>query len=112
VMKPEQDDRLEPGGDLSKLGEFSLERLLPPQIVGQMDNPVLERMRRLWWRVFDRVCGYFAFISCRSMTEGLRADTPDMKRDDEHDRLFRLFPAAAETIELRKCDAGQIRTAE
>jgi hypothetical protein len=54
-MKPEQDNRLEPGGNLSKPGEFSLKELQPPEIVGQMDNPVLERIRRLWWRVFDRV---------------------------------------------------------
>jgi hypothetical protein len=61
-MIPEQDDRLEAGGNLSKPGEFSLEELQPPEIVGQMANPVLERMRRLWWRVFDRVCGFFVLI--------------------------------------------------
>ena len=61
-MKPEQHDRREAGRDLSKPGEFSLEELRPPEIVGQMDNPMLESMRQLWWRVFDRVSGFFAAI--------------------------------------------------
>jgi hypothetical protein len=61
-MKPEQDDRLEARGDLSEPGELSLEKLPPPEIVRQMDNPVLERMRRLWWRVFAQICGFFALI--------------------------------------------------
>ena len=41
VMKPEQDDRLEAGGDLSKPGEFSLRELSPLEIVRQVDNPTL-----------------------------------------------------------------------
>lgn len=64
-MKPEKDDRLEAGGDLSKPGESCLGKLPPPEIVGQIDKPVLERMRRLWWRVFDRVCGVLTRLSIR-----------------------------------------------
>jgi hypothetical protein len=52
-MKPEQDNSLR---SLTQPMEHSLERLRPPEIVGQMENPVLEMVRRLWWRAFDRVC--------------------------------------------------------
>jgi hypothetical protein len=38
--------------------ECSLQRLQAPEIVGQMDNPVLESMRRFSWRAFDRVCDW------------------------------------------------------
>jgi len=31
-------------------------------IVEQIDNPILEGIRRHWWRAFDRVCGWFLFI--------------------------------------------------
>ena len=61
-MKGEQHDRLEAGGDLSEPRECSPERLQPPEIVGEVKNPVLEAIRRLWWRAFDRVCGWFLFI--------------------------------------------------
>jgi hypothetical protein len=56
-MKPEQDDFLETGRDLSEASDFSLKELQRPEIVGQVENPVLEAIRRLWWRGFDRVCG-------------------------------------------------------
>ena len=69
-MQPEQDDRLEAGGNLSKPGEFSLKEPPPPEIVGQMDTPVLERIRRLWWRMFDRVCGFFVLIRLSSRDRG------------------------------------------
>ena len=52
-MKPEQDNSLR---SLTQPMEHSLERLRPPEIVGQMENPVLEMVRRLWWRAFDCVC--------------------------------------------------------
>ena len=61
-MNPDRNDRLEGAGDLSAAGEFSVERLPRPEIVGQVDNPVLEAMRRLWWRAIDRVCGFFVVI--------------------------------------------------
>jgi hypothetical protein len=55
-MKPDQDDRLEARGVFSQPGECSLGGLQPPEIVGQVENPLLERMRRLWWRALDRIC--------------------------------------------------------
>jgi hypothetical protein len=51
-MKLEPDDHLEAGGDLSKPRESSLGTLQPPEIVGEVAKPVLEAIRRLWWRGF------------------------------------------------------------
>jgi hypothetical protein len=53
-MKQEHDDRLKAGGDLGKPGEFLLGTLQPPEIVGEVAKPVLEAIRRLWWRGLDR----------------------------------------------------------
>jgi len=39
-----------------KNSNSTLEKLRPPEIVGQVDNLVLEAVRRLWWRMFERVC--------------------------------------------------------
>jgi hypothetical protein len=64
-MKPEQDYHLEAGGDLSEPSEFSVERLQPPEIVGEVANPVLELIRRLWWRAIDRVCYCLVLIRLR-----------------------------------------------
>jgi hypothetical protein len=46
--------RLEARADLVKPEEFSVKSQQPTEIVGQVDNPVLEAIRRLWWRGFDR----------------------------------------------------------
>jgi hypothetical protein len=61
-MKPEQDHHLEAGRDLAEPRKFSPQKLQPPEIVGQADNPVIETVRRLWWRAFDRVCGFFVLL--------------------------------------------------
>ena len=108
-MKPERDYRLEAEGDLSQPGEFSLERLPPPAIVGQVDNPVLEAVRRLWWRAFDRVCGFFVVIRLliQDCIHGPEPPTPaDIQREADHERLVRTFSVAAEPIEPRKRSAG------
>jgi hypothetical protein len=55
-MKPEQDDGLGAGGFLDHPRECSLAGLQQPEIVGQMENPSLEAIRRLWWRALDRIC--------------------------------------------------------
>jgi hypothetical protein len=93
-MKPD-DDRLEAGGDLREPGEFYLERLQPPQIVGQLANPVLEAVRRLWSRAFDRVCGFIVLIRLWifDRIHGPEPSTPaDLQRDADHERLVRAFP--------------------
>ena len=108
-MKPEQDDWLEAGGDLGSPREFSLEKLPRPEIIGQVDNPVLEAVRRLWWRALDRVCGFFMLIrlSIHDRIYGPEPPTPaDVEREADHERLVRTFPVAAEPIELRERRAG------
>jgi hypothetical protein len=86
-MKPDQDNRLEAGGNLGSPREFSVERLQPPEIVGQVDNPVLEAVRRSWWRGLDRVCGFFVLIrlSILDRIHGPEPPTPaDITREADH----------------------------
>ena len=73
-MKLDQDDRFG-GVKLPRAG--SLERLQPPEIVGQVGNPVLEAVRRFWWRAFDRVCDCIALIrlSIHDWIYGLKPPT-------------------------------------
>ena len=104
-MKPDHDKRLEAGGDLGSPREFSLEKLPRPAIIGQVDNPVLETVRRLWWRSFDRVCGFFVLIrlSIHDRIYGPEPPTPaDIQREADHERLVRTFPAANEAIQPTK----------
>ena len=56
-MKPGRHDWSDMGGALSQPRECSDETLAQPEIVGEIENPVLEMVRRLWWRAFDRVSG-------------------------------------------------------
>jgi hypothetical protein len=60
-MKLDQDDRLEEG-IFSQPRECSAESLAPPEIVGEVANPVLEAIRRLSWRALDRVCCWTVVI--------------------------------------------------
>ena len=113
-MKPAQDDRLEARADLGKPEEFSLKNLQPTEIVGQVDNPVLEATRRLWWRAFDRVCGFFVLVRLWMFDRICGPEPPtaaDLEREDDHERLVRTFPAMGETIEPRKSQPGKIGTA-
>ena len=108
-MKPERDYRLEGRGDLGSPREFSLGKRQRPEIVGQVGNPVLEAIRRLWWRGFDRVCGFFVLmrLSIHDRIYGPEPPTPaDVEREADHERLVRTFPVAAEPIELRERRAG------
>jgi hypothetical protein len=111
-MKPEQDDRL---GDVSQPTQHSLERLQPPEIIGQVENPALETVRRFWWQALDRVCCCIVLIrlSIHDWICGPEQPTPaDLKREADHERLVRLFPAVGEAIEPTKYDAGQNRDGE
>jgi hypothetical protein len=114
-MKPEQDDRLEAGGDFGKPGEFLLGQLQPAEIIGRVDNPVLETVRRLWWRALDRVCCCFALVrlSIHDRVHGSEPPAPaDLKREADHKRLVRAFPEAGEAIGWTKSQAGQNRADE
>jgi hypothetical protein len=104
-MKSEQDHHLEARSVLGSAREFPLQKLQRPQIVGQVDNPTLETMRRSWWRAFDRVCGFFVLIrlSIFDRIYGPEPLTPaDLTREADHERLVRAFPAAGEAIEPTK----------
>ena len=86
-MRPGRNDWLEGAGDLTTRREFSVERLQPPEIVGQVDNPVLEAVRRSWWRGLDRVCGFFVLIrlSILDRIHGPEPPTPaDITREADH----------------------------
>jgi hypothetical protein len=114
-MKPDHDDHLEGGGFLDKPREFHLERLQPTQIVGEVANPVLETVRRFWWRAFDRICGFFVLIrlSIFDRIYGPEPLTPaDLQREADQERLVRAFPAAGEAIEPTECHAGLNRDGE
>jgi hypothetical protein len=113
-MKPDQDDRLEAGGHLGSPREFSLEKLQPPEIVGRVDNPVLETVRRLWWRGLDRVCGFFVLIRLRIFERPWTgtATPTDIQREADHERRVRTFPVAGETIEPRKAMRGKTKMAK
>jgi hypothetical protein len=113
-MNPDQDERLEPRGDLREPGECSLGKLQPPEIVGEVRNPLLETVRRFWWRASDRVCGFFVLIrlSIFDRIHGPEPPTPaDLKREADHERLVRTFPAANEAIQPTKHHAEQNRVA-
>ena len=62
-MKREQNDRREWPVAMSEWTERSFEGPKPPEIVGEVANPVLEAIRRLSWRAFDRICD--CFVSMR-----------------------------------------------
>ena len=107
-MKPEQEKHLEARGLIREPTVRSLERLQSPEIVGEVGNPVLETVRRLSWRAFDGVCNCFVLIrlSIHDRIYGPEPPTPaDLKREADHERLIRVFPAAAvEAIERQDFD--------
>jgi hypothetical protein len=84
-MNSEQDNRLGTRGVFSHPRECSLERPQPPEIVGQIDNPVLEAIRRFSWRAFDRVCDWFVVmrLSMHDRIFGSQSPTPaELERED------------------------------
>jgi len=108
-MKPKQADPLEAGGDLGSPREFHLERLQPPQIVGELANPVLKKgAPSLVAGVRSRLrilCAPTALDPRRIY--GPDPPTPaDIQREADHERLVRAFPMAIEAMEPRKCHAG------
>jgi hypothetical protein len=100
-MKPEQYDRLGERCFLDLPRECSVEGLQPPEIVGQLENPVLEAIRRLWWRAFDRVC-YWIVLMRLSIHHRIYGPEPptraDLMREGDHERLVRAFPVVDEII--------------
>jgi hypothetical protein len=113
-MKPEQDHHLEARSVLGSAREFPLQKLQQPKIVGQVDNPMLETVRRLWWRGFDHVCGFLVLIRL-SIFDRIYGTKPpslaDIQREADQLRLVRAFPAVSEPINPAKYHAGQNRDA-
>jgi hypothetical protein len=111
-MKPDEDDPLDGRGDVSGPGEYSPGRLQPPEIVGEVGNPVLESIRRHWWRAFDHLCYCIVLIrlSIHDRIFGPEPPTPaDLKREADHERLLRAFPTVGEAIDPTKYRTGQNR---
>jgi hypothetical protein len=89
-MKSKQVHRL---GALNLWKASSLERLQPPEIVGEVANQLLEGMRRLWWRAFDRLCGCFISLRLSIFDRIHRPDPPtpaDLQREANHEWLASL----------------------
>jgi hypothetical protein len=85
-MKPEQEG-LGAGDFLDHPRECSLAGLQQPEIVGQVENPWLEAIRRLWWRAFDRVCYWMVFIRPSIYDRIFGPEPPtaaDLKREADH----------------------------
>ena len=98
-MKFDQDDRLEAQAVFSQPRECSAESLRRPEIVGEVANPVLEAIRRLSWRAFDRVCYWIVVIrlSIHDRIYGPEPPTPaNLKRETDSERIVTAFPAAGD----------------
>ena len=83
------------GGALTQPKSCRAESLEPPEIVGEVANPVFEAVRRLWWRAFDRICGCVMFIrlSIQDRIYGPEPPTStDLEREADQERLVRVFP--------------------
>ena len=83
-----------------------------PEIVGEVANPVLEAVRRLFCRALDRVCYCFVLIPLSILDRifGPERPTPtDLKREADHERLVRAFPVVGKAIELTKYHTGKSR---
>jgi hypothetical protein len=100
-MKSDQYDRLEQRGCLDHPRKCDLETLQPPEIVGQLENDVLEAIRRLWWRAFDRIC-YWIVLMRLSIHHRIYGPEPptraDLIREGDHERLIRAFTVVDEMI--------------
>jgi hypothetical protein len=76
---------------------------------------VLETMRRLWWRAFDRVC-YCIMLIKLSIHDRISGSGPlspaDLQREADHERLVRAFPGAGPTFKPTKAGTGKIGTAK
>jgi hypothetical protein len=103
------DDRLETGGGFSQPTQGYLEGLQPPEIVGEVGNPVLEAFRRFWWRAFDRVCYCIVLIrlsiqDCICIYGPEPLPPADLKREADHERLVQAFPTADQTLGRHSVD--------
>jgi len=90
AMKSDQDDRFAKRCVVGDPTQRSLEELRPPEIVGEVANPVLEAARRFWWRAFDRICYWIVLIrlSIHDWVCGPEQPAPaDLKHEADYERL-------------------------
>ena len=101
-MKSAEDHRLEGRGVIRQPGECSLEGLRPPEIVGQIDNAVLEAVRRSSWRAFDRVCDCFVVLRLliHDRIFGHQPPTPAELERGTSTRLVNIIEASVENKKL------------
>ena len=88
--------------ELAQNSNSALEKLRRPEIVGEVRNPLLEAVRRLWWRAFDPVCGFFVLIRLSILDRIYGPELPtsaDIQREADQERLVRALPAAGKAIE-------------
>jgi hypothetical protein len=101
-MKPDRHDWFRVGGALSQPRDYSAESIPPPEIVGEVTNPVLEMSRRLWWRALDGVC-YCIVLIRLSIHDRIYGPEPpisaDLEPEADYDWLVTAFPVAGEAIE-------------
>src|SRR5580704_13350619 len=93
-MKPDQNGWFGAGGALTQPKSGRAENLKPPEIVGEVANPVFEAVRRLWWRAFDRICGCVMLIrlSIQNRIYGPEPPTSsELEREADQERLVRVF---------------------
>ena len=66
-----------------------LAELKPPEIVGEFANPVLEAVRRFWWRTFDSLRG--CFLSLRlSLFDRIHGPEPLTRKARPYKRSYKL----------------------
>ncbi len=103
-MTPERDDRLGAEERLSQPTECCPVSLHPAEIVGEVSNPVLEAVRRRFWRALDLFWYRIVLIRLSIFDRILGPERPtaaDLKRDADHERLVSAFPAAGEPCALQ-----------
>jgi hypothetical protein len=94
-MKPERGDRLETEGVISQPTQRFLEGLQPPEVVGELSNPTLETVRRLWWRAFDRVCDWIEIMKL-PIQDRIFGPEPPTSADLQREANRRAFRVVAE----------------
>ena len=65
-------------------------------------NPVLEAVRRFWWRVLDRLCYCIVLIRLSIHDRIFGPEPPtldDLQHEADHERLITAFPLTNEAIE-------------
>jgi hypothetical protein len=86
AMKPEQEKR-----PFSESTKAAIGALPPPEIVGEVADPRIETVHRLWWRAFDRACYWVVLMRLSIHDRIYGPEQPaEFKREVDHDGLVPL----------------------